>query len=99
VALASLYYFILYTSLFTKQVAKNNKTNKYSNLNKNNENLTTRTLCSGLMLAFVVLDLFSSVVAKRLAGKNVSELCPIRHGIDHFRDRNDLFCAEWDVKP
>ena len=32
----------LYTSLFTKQVAQNNKTHKYSNL-KNNDNLTKRT--------------------------------------------------------
>jgi len=31
-----------YTSLFTKQVAQNNKTHKYSN-SKNNDNLTTRT--------------------------------------------------------
>jgi len=32
----------LYTSLFTKQVAQNNKTHKYSNLKKNH-NLTKRT--------------------------------------------------------
>jgi len=34
---------VLYTSLFTKQVANNNKTNKCSIFLKNNENLITRT--------------------------------------------------------
>jgi len=34
-----------------------------------------------------VLSLFSLVLAKRLAGKNVLEMT------------HDLFCGEWDVKP
>jgi len=40
-----------------------------------------------VLFAFVVLGLVSSVLAKRLAGKNVLETT------------HDLFCDDWDVKP
>ena len=35
-------FLVIYTSLFTKQVAQNNKTHKYRKLKKNSGNLTTR---------------------------------------------------------
>jgi len=44
--------------------------------------LCSSILCSGRMFAFVVLGLDFSVLAKRLAGKNISKKTP--------------FCVEWD---